>query len=75
MTCVPTGQDRYRRVLARCSISGGDLGGLLVRAGWALAFVRYSREYEMDEALARAAEDGLWSMTFVPPWEWRAARP
>ncbi|MEZ0213884.1 MAG: thermonuclease family protein [Xanthobacteraceae bacterium] len=73
VTCAPNGRDRYRRVLAHCSISEGDLGGLLVRAGWALSFVRYSREYEADEDLARAAEDGLWSMTFVPPWEWRAS--
>ena len=59
-------------MLAHCTVDGADIGGALVRAGWALAFVRYSREYVADEEAARRAGAGLWAMEFVAPWEWRA---
>ena len=43
----------------------------MVRAGWALAFVRYSRAYEASEADARKAKSGLWAGAFIAPWDWR----
>lgn len=73
VSCIPAGLDRYRRTLARCEVRGQDVGRAMVLAGWALSFVRYSREYDPDEAIARSAQAGLWSMDFLPPWEWRAA--
>lgn len=74
VSCSPTGKDRYRRMLAHCEVQGQDVGRSMVRAGWSLSFVRYSREYDPDEAIARAAKAGLWSMDFLPPWEFRAVR-
>ena len=73
VTCSPDGLDRYRRVLAHCTVDGADIGSALVRAGWALAFTRYSREYVADEETARRVGAGLWAMEFIAPWEWRAA--
>jgi hypothetical protein len=43
----------------------------MVQQGWALAFVRYSKEYLPDEEAARAARRGLWSGAFIAPWDWR----
>ncbi len=43
----------------------------MVRSGWALSFVRYSHEYDQDEARARQARVGLWSSAFIAPWDWR----
>lgn len=74
VTCVESGRDRYKRLLARCSVSGQDIGAAMVSAGWALAFVRYSREYEAREAKARDAKAGIWQWEFVPPWDWRQAQ-
>jgi endonuclease YncB( thermonuclease family) len=46
----------------------------MVRDGWAMAFVRYSRDYVVEEKEARDARRGLWIGTFSPPWEWRTAQ-
>lgn len=71
VTCEESGKDRYQRTLARCNIQGQDVGAAMVRAGWALAYVRYSREYEPQEAEAHAAGAGMWGTEFVSPWDWR----
>jgi endonuclease YncB( thermonuclease family) len=70
--CEPRTHDRYGRVVARCFVRGEDMGAAMVRAGWAMAFVRYSRDYVGDERQARAARSGMWAGSFQPPWEWRA---
>ncbi|MFC7380554.1 thermonuclease family protein [Brevundimonas sp. GCM10030266] len=83
--CEPVGRpDRYRRIVARCSVKweldGGeagwewaDLNRQIVRNGWALNYDRYSGgEYREDEALARLAKAGLWAGEFQMPWEWRS---
>jgi endonuclease YncB( thermonuclease family) len=70
-TCHVTGADKYGRSLARCEVDGADVERWMVRSGWALAFVRYSREYVADEAEAKSKRAGLWSGAFVAPWDWR----
>ncbi|MBU6371814.1 MAG: thermonuclease family protein [Alphaproteobacteria bacterium] len=74
VVCRQTDTDRYGRAVATCSVGGRDLGKALVRAGWALAYVKYSRAYVGDEAAARAARAGAWATEFTPPWQWRAER-
>jgi hypothetical protein len=69
--CVPNGADAYDRTLAICTIGGESLNAWMVQQGWALAFVRYSKEYVPDEEAARAAGRGLWSGAFIAPWDWR----
>jgi endonuclease YncB( thermonuclease family) len=69
--CKPSGSDAYRRTLALCMIEDEDLNAWMVREGWALAFVRYSRAYAADEEAARVAQRGLWSGAFIAPWDWR----
>lgn len=46
----------------------------MVRDGWALAFVRYSKRYVEDEAAARTAKAGMWGGTFVEPWNYRRSK-
>lgn len=71
--CEARYKDRYGRTVARCFITGGvDLGGELVRQGWALDYERYSKgHYRQDQAKAKDEGHGLWSGTFAPPWQWR----
>ena len=71
VTCQEAGRDRYKRMLAHCAVAGQDVGAAMVEAGWALAYVRYSREYEAQEAKARDARVGIWAWDFVAPWDWR----
>jgi endonuclease YncB( thermonuclease family) len=69
--CAPAGFDTYGRTLATCTLAGENLNAWMVRQGWALAFVRYSKEYASDEEAARSAGRGLWSGAFIAPWDWR----
>lgn len=71
-SCRATDTDRYGRTVASCTVAGEDVNRWMVRAGWALAFVRYSRAYEGDEDAAREARAGLWAGVFIAPWDWRA---
>jgi endonuclease YncB( thermonuclease family) len=59
--------DVYRRVLADCRLDDEDLNAWMVRQGWALAFVRYSKAYVADEASARNAQRGMWAGAFIAP--------
>lgn len=71
--CEAVGRpDRYRRIVARCRVAGQDMGGWMVRQGWALDFPRYSRgAYAGEQASASAERRGVWSGEFQAPWEWR----
>ncbi|WP_171257620.1 thermonuclease family protein, partial [Acinetobacter baumannii] len=63
--------DRRGRTGARCEVGGEDIQKWLVRSGWALAYVRLSKDYEADEAAAREAKAGMWQGAFIAPWDWR----
>lgn len=67
ITCIPTGRDRYKRLLARCASAGADLGGQIVRAGLALP----DGGYGVEAAAAEATRAGIWAGRFTPPAEWR----
>ncbi len=69
--CRRVTTDRYGRMVATCRVGGMDIGQRMVRDGWAVAFVRYSRRYVSDERAARLARRGLWAGRFVPPSLWR----
>jgi endonuclease YncB( thermonuclease family) len=69
--CDLTGADKYGRSLGKCFVEGADVSAWMVRSGWALSFVRYSHEYDRDEAAARSAKAGLWAGAFIAPWDWR----
>lgn len=63
--------DRWGRPVGRCRAGDTDLSAWMVEQGWALAFRRYASTYVVEEARARAAGRGLWTGSFVPPWEYR----
>jgi len=74
VTCDPRDRDRYRRLVAACSVAGTSINAWMVREGWAVAYRRYSQDFVGDEAAARDAKRGIWRSTFVLPWEWRGQR-
>jgi endonuclease YncB( thermonuclease family) len=70
--CVVKDTDAYGRAVADCEAGGLSLNYWLVRAGWAVAYTRYSRAYEAAEAAARADASGIFAGAFMEPQEWRA---
>lgn len=70
--CEAIERDRYGRTVAQCWVDDDDLGALMVRAGWALDYVRYSGgDYAELQLAAQRAATGLWRGRFSAPWEWR----
>ena len=69
--CEVVGRDDYARLLGVCSVADTELNRTMVRNGWAFAFVKYSDRYAADQNAAETAKVGLWSGSFVKPWEWR----
>ena len=72
--CDQKDVDRYGRIIAVCYVGPYDLGVRMVRAGWALAYRKYSMDYVDEEANAKADMVGMWRGEFVTPWEWRRSR-
>ena len=72
VTCRQKDRDRYGRTVATCRVGDVDIGGWMVREGWALDYRRYSKAaYAADEDVARTEQRGMWAGEFMPPWEWR----
>ena len=69
--CEGQDKDRYGRIIGKCFFAGEDINEWLVLQGWAVAYVRYSREYVSAEATAKSERRGVWAGEFVMPWEWR----
>lgn len=71
--CERKDTDRYGRTVAVCRAAGEDLGALMVRDGYAWAFIRYSAAYVGEEALARKERAGVHGHDCMSAWDWRAA--
>ena len=69
--CVVKDTDRYQRKIAVCYLNDTDLNALVVRAGGAVAYTRYSRDYVEEEKLAKSEQIGIWSGNFIEPSKWR----
>lgn len=68
--CEGWREDRFERLLAKCSVGAVDLNRMMVLDGWAISY----GEYGAEEAQAREAERGLWAGDFMPPRQWRRER-
>jgi len=74
VTCTISGLDKYNRQIGTCSTGGTEINQWLVRAGWAVAYRKYSRAYVPDEAAAKRDRVGIWQGRFVPPSDWRRGK-
>ena len=70
-TCHLGTTDRRGRSVARCEVDGEDIQKWMVKNGWALAYDRFSHDYDADQAAARDAKSGMWQGAFIAPWDWR----
>ena len=72
LQCEKVNTDRYKRTVARCYVHGEDLAALMVRAGFAFDYPRYSKgAYNRQQKAAKNELRGLWSMKFDMPWIWK----
>ena len=69
--CISEGKDIYKRTLAECFINGESLSVFLVRNGYAFAYRKYSDKFIKEEEFAKKNKNGLWSMKFEYPWDFR----
>jgi endonuclease YncB( thermonuclease family) len=67
VACSGWQQDKYGRMLVRCSARSVDLNAAMVRDGWAVAF----GDFDAEEREARAERRGLWQGEFQQPRDWR----
>ena len=67
LTCKKLGQDRFRRIIAKCSINGKSTEEEIVRLGFALAYRKYSKDYIPPKIFPekKSSESGLVN-SFLP---------
>ena len=77
VTCRERARDAAGEIIGVCRMGGANgpvLNREIVRLGWALATRPASEVYLADERTASGARAGIWSGSFVAPWEWRRKR-
>ena len=70
--CQTHGFDRYGRILVTVFASDGkNINAEMVRAGQAIAYMRYSHRYIKEEREAKRYRRGMHSGTWITPHAWR----
>jgi endonuclease YncB( thermonuclease family) len=64
-------KDRYQRFVAECFVDKESLSKFMVREGYAVAYTQYSSDFLEDEKYAKENNNGIWSMHFQIPSEYR----
>ena len=74
LRCEGERKDSYGRILAICFLGGKDINAWMVKNGWALAYVKYSKKYLKEQRYAKKNTLGIWKGQFVLPWDWRRGK-
>ena len=69
--CISSLKDRYKRYLATCYKDKTNLNKWMVRKGFAVAYKKFSKDYERDEDYAKENKLGIWQGSFIRPEKWR----
>ena len=72
--CEGDEKDSYGRVIAICYADNQDLNAWMVKNGWALAYIKYSKKYLNEQQYAKKKGLGIWKGQFVAPWDWRRGK-
>ena len=72
--CEGERKDSYGRILAICFSGEKDINAWMVKNGWALAYVKYSKKYLDEQKYAKKKGLGIWKGQFVLPWDWRRGK-
>ncbi|MEO1718873.1 MAG: thermonuclease family protein, partial [Pseudomonadota bacterium] len=74
LMCTWRKRDRYKRLLATCSVNSVNVNQAMVLAGAAWAFRKYSRAYGAEESVAESRRAGIWGMRCKTAAAFREAR-
>tara|TARA_B100000003_G_C10750864_1_gene298930 strand:+ start:90 stop:551 length:462 start_codon:yes stop_codon:yes gene_type:complete len=74
VSCIRESTDQYGRTLAECFVGKESLSSYLVREGYAFAYRKYSDKFIPDEEYAQSKGNGMWSMDFMFPWDFRKSQ-
>ena len=69
--CKWTNKDKYKRYIAECFKNKTNLNAWMVRNGYAVAYRKYSKKFVSQEMFAKKEKLGLWSGSFMMPWDYR----
>lgn len=67
LKCRTLVRDKYKRDVAVCESNGVNLNRRMVENGWALAYKRYTDEYDAAEKIAKKKRLGIWQGKFMKP--------
>lgn len=71
VSCDVQDHDHYGRAVAICHAAGADIGQMMVAAGAARAYRRYSDRYVAVESAAAVAGRGIWAARMQTPESYR----
>ena len=71
VSCKVQDHDHYGRAVAICHAAGADIGQMMVEAGAARAYRRYSDRYVEAESAAAVARRGIWAARMQTPESYR----
>ncbi len=71
LICKWSNKDRYKRFIAECFKDKTNVNAWMVRNGYAVAYRKYSKKFVSQEIFAKKEKLGLWSGTFMMPWDYR----
>ena len=74
VSCIRENTDQYGRTLAECFVGKESLSSYLVREGYAFAYRKFSDKFIPDEEYAQSKGNGMWSMDFMFPWDFRKSQ-
>lgn len=65
--CRTVAKDKYKRYVSVCESGGVDINKKMVENGWAVAYKRYTHDYDEAEKLAKREKRGIWQGRFMKP--------
>ena len=71
LNCNILDVDRYKRLIGECFKRNINLNSWMVSNGYAVAYRKYSKKFVSQEIFAKKEKLGLWSGTFMMPWDYR----
>jgi len=72
LDCKTVAVDRYKRDVAVCYSAGRNINRRMVAQGWAVAYDRYTHQYDKAQKKAKRLKKGIWQGRFMKPELYRA---
>ena len=71
VSCEIIGTDKYKRLIGICFVENININKLMVISGWAIAYRYYSKDYILEEEIAKKNKVGIWRGKFIEPYLFR----